>query len=140
MFLHDLKVAYRSLLKYKLQTVISVLSLAIGLSCFAILNTNLRRWLMGDRRLPNVNEIYFLAPETMGGWVKIDRNIYVDICDKFPEIKAVTSVLKTNNLSYLSISKNEEESYNPQIKLCKKSKQIVQKKSTLLLCFEWIFF
>ncbi len=110
MFLHDLKVAYRSLLKYKLQTVISVLSLAIGLSCFAILNTNLRRWLMGDRRLPNVNEIYFLAPETMGGWVKIDRNIYVDICDKFPEIKAVTSVLKTNNLSYLSISKNEEES------------------------------
>lgn len=36
MILHHLKVAVRNLLKYKLQTVISVLSIAIGIVTLAI--------------------------------------------------------------------------------------------------------
>jgi hypothetical protein len=36
MFIHYLKVAFRNLLKYKTQTIISVLGLAVGFTCFAL--------------------------------------------------------------------------------------------------------
>ena len=41
MVLHHLKVAVRNLLKYKLQTVISVLSIAIGIVTLAL---SMRYW------------------------------------------------------------------------------------------------
>ena len=40
---HGLKMAYRNLLKYKLQSVICVLGLAGGLSCFTVCNYMLRK-------------------------------------------------------------------------------------------------
>ena len=36
MILHYLKVAFRNLLKYKTQSIISVLGLAVGFTCFAL--------------------------------------------------------------------------------------------------------
>ena len=36
MITHYLKVAFRNLLKYKTQTVISILGLAVGFTCFAL--------------------------------------------------------------------------------------------------------
>ena len=36
MLLHYLKVAVRNLLKYKIQSVISILGLAVGVACFAL--------------------------------------------------------------------------------------------------------
>lgn len=42
MFKHDLKIAWRNLLKYKQQTVISLLGLAVGLTSFVLCNDQLR--------------------------------------------------------------------------------------------------
>ena len=36
MITHNLKVAFRNLLKYKTQSIISVLGLAVGFTCFAL--------------------------------------------------------------------------------------------------------
>ena len=36
MFVHNLKIAFRNLLKYKTQTLISILGLAVGFVCFAL--------------------------------------------------------------------------------------------------------
>ena len=36
MFLHNLKISFRNLLKYKLQNAISIACLAVGMVCFAI--------------------------------------------------------------------------------------------------------
>ena len=33
---HYLKIAYRNLLKYRTQSIISIIGLAIGLACFAL--------------------------------------------------------------------------------------------------------
>ena len=41
MYGHYLKIAWRNLLKYKLQSVISILGLAVGLSCFVMCNRGL---------------------------------------------------------------------------------------------------
>ena len=35
MILHYLKIAWRNLLKYRTQSVVSILGLAVGLACFA---------------------------------------------------------------------------------------------------------
>ena len=39
MITHNLKVAFRNLMKYKLQTVVSILSIAIGILTLAIGHT-----------------------------------------------------------------------------------------------------
>lgn len=36
MILHYLKIAWRNLLKYRTQSVVSILGLAVGLACFAL--------------------------------------------------------------------------------------------------------
>lgn len=48
---HGLKMAYRNLLKYKLQSVICVLGLAGGLSCFTVCNYMLRKELAWNKQL-----------------------------------------------------------------------------------------
>ena len=50
---HGLKMAYRNLLKYKLQSVICVLGLAGGLSCFTVCNYMLREELAWNKQLPH---------------------------------------------------------------------------------------
>ncbi|MDE5848195.1 MAG: hypothetical protein K2H71_12695, partial [Muribaculaceae bacterium] len=51
---HNLKVALRNLMKYKLQTAISVLSIAIGIVTFSLAHSALSRY-----RLPTIfNEPY----------------------------------------------------------------------------------
>lgn len=50
---HGLKMAYRNLLKYKLQSVICVLGLAGGLSCFTVCNYMLRKELAWNKQLPH---------------------------------------------------------------------------------------
>ena len=37
MIAHYLKIAWRNLLKYRMQSVVSILGLAVGLACFAFL-------------------------------------------------------------------------------------------------------
>ena len=36
MIVHYLKIAWRNLLKYRMQSVVSILGLAVGLACFAL--------------------------------------------------------------------------------------------------------
>ena len=91
MFLHDLKVAYRSLLKYKLQTVISVVGLAVGLTCFVICNMMLRDHFMSNRRLSHAENIYFLAPKVYEGNFSIGSDIIGAVKDKFPEIEEMVT-------------------------------------------------
>ena len=61
MFKHDLKIAWRNLLKYKQQTVISLLGLAVGLTSFVLCNDQLRDELMWNRRMPDVKHLYSLV-------------------------------------------------------------------------------
>ena len=55
MITHNLKVAFRNLMKYKLQTVVSILSIAIGILTIAIVNTVLHEF----KRPAVINEPYY---------------------------------------------------------------------------------
>ena len=58
---HDVKIAWRNLMKYKQQTIISVVGLAVGLACFVICNEQLRDIFMWNKKLPHIDKIYVLA-------------------------------------------------------------------------------
>ena len=47
MIQHYLKIAYRNLLKYRTQSIISIIGLAIGLACFALSTF----WVQYDNRI-----------------------------------------------------------------------------------------
>ena len=55
MITHNLKVAFRNLMKYKLQTVVSILSIAIGILTLAIVHTVFREF----KRPAVINEPYY---------------------------------------------------------------------------------
>ncbi len=72
---HGLKMAYRNLLKYKLQSVICVLGLAGGLSCFTVCNYMLREELAWNKQLPHYEDTYKLVTirenGEVDGWVSL---------------------------------------------------------------------
>lgn len=89
LFGHYLKFAWRSLWRYKLQTVISVVGLAVGLTCFAICNNQLLEELMWNNRLPVVEDTYMLVyheqQEGILPWANV--NLARRIGKEFPEVE-----------------------------------------------------
>ena len=73
MIAHYLKVAVRNLLKYKVQSIISMVGLAIGLATFALSSIWLKYEMTYDTHWPDAERIY-----QVGGWrenelVKFER-------------------------------------------------------------------
>ena len=58
MILHHLKIAFRNLRRYKTQSVISILGLAVGFTCFAISTLWIRYEMSYDGFHPNADRIY----------------------------------------------------------------------------------
>lgn len=92
MFKHNLKIAWRNLLKYKQQTLISILGLGVGLASFVVCNNNLRDELMRDRRLSDVDHIFVLATSNADYAVYplVEASVAGMIRDEFPEIEKST--------------------------------------------------
>ena len=60
MFIHYLKIAFRNLWKYKSQTLISVIGLAVGFTCFALATLWIRYEMTYDSFHKNAKQMYFL--------------------------------------------------------------------------------
>ena len=86
---HGLKMAYRNLLKYKLQSVICVLGLAGGLSCFTVCNYMLRKELAWNKQLPHYGETYKLVTirENGEGDGLVSLDLAEQLKQEFPEIE-----------------------------------------------------
>ena len=111
MSLHNLKMAYRNLLKYKLQSVICVLGLAGGLSCFTVCNYMLREELAWNTKLPHYDETYKLVTIEENG--RINELVSLDLAgqlrQEFPEIeKSVYYVSMSGVSDKLCIVEQEE--------------------------------
>ena len=98
MLLHYLKVAVRNLLKYKVQSIISMVGLAIGLATFALSSIWLKYEMTYDTHWPDAERIY-----QVGGWrenemEKFSRNtsflLAPQLKKDFPEIEASCAILQ----------------------------------------------
>ena len=106
MLLHYLKVAVRNLLKYKTQSVISIVGLAIGLATFALSSIWLKYELTYDTHWPDAERIYQVGRFEEG---KIDNfgnfhNLKTvnELKEQYPEVETVCAF-------------EEAEYYNNQI-------------------------
>ena len=66
MIKHYLKVAFRNLLKYKTQTVISILGMAFGFACFALASLWIRHEMTYDTFHDGADRIYRIRKEEKG--------------------------------------------------------------------------
>ena len=119
MFLHYLKIAFRNLWKYKLQSIISIIGLAVGFVCFAFSALWIRYEMSYDGFHPKADRIYRVnmalfkwdtvesgnsdvlqesTPYSLVNWLK----------SNFPEIEEACAVRITNPepLKLLYLDKN----------------------------------
>ena len=97
MITHNLKVAFRNLMKYKLQTVVSILSIAIGILTLAIVHTVLHEF----KRPAVTNEPYYdrlyevaIIDKEQSGENKLRNNISFEIMREMKAAGALPSAEK----------------------------------------------
>lgn len=97
MITHNLKVAFRNLMKYKLQTVVSILSIAIGILTLAIVHTVLHEF----KRPAVINEPYYdrlyevsIIDKEQSGENKLFNNISFEIMREMKAAGALPSAEK----------------------------------------------
>ncbi|MDR0724545.1 MAG: ABC transporter permease [Prevotellaceae bacterium] len=96
MIRHYLKIAFRNLWKYKNQTLVSVISLAVGFVCFAIATFWIRYEMSYDNFHKNADRLYCVyVPSSFSATGK-SRNTYYPLAGylkaRFPEIVNATAV------------------------------------------------
>ena len=96
MLLHYLKVAVRNLLKYKMQSAISIVGLAIGFACFALSSIWLKYEMTYDTHWPDGERIFHV-----GIWRENEMEKFIHhtsfleashIKETFPEIEASCAI------------------------------------------------
>ena len=100
LFLHYLKIAFRNMWKYKSQTLISVLGLAVGFTCFALATLWIVHEMTYDSFHKNAKHMYvvykpdFLYPS---GYSRIAMNpLGTYLKESFPEIAEATSLIQSS--------------------------------------------
>lgn len=114
MILHYLKIAWRNMLKYKTQSVLSILGLAIGFTAFSFTLSWIRYERGYDSHIKDVHNVYFVAKvderETEGIGKKTSNPLPKYLQETFPEIEAATSADSERRTFYYSDSNNHRDS------------------------------
>ncbi len=94
MLLHYVKVALRNLIKFKTQTILSIVGLAIGFACFALSVTWIRYEKSFDTFHPNGDRIYSLIETQNNAMDKafLKRPLAEHFQNTFPEVELATMV------------------------------------------------
>jgi len=66
MLIHYLKIAFRNLWKYKTQSVVSVIGLAVGFTCFVVCSYSLRVGFSWNKKINDIENIYYVYSEQDG--------------------------------------------------------------------------
>ena len=98
MLKHDLKIAFRNMRKYRSQTLISVVGLAVGFTCFALAMLWLRYEMTFDNFHKNAEHMYVVYSPSIGrdgGFSRIHNNQLAPyLKGTFPEVAdAITLML-----------------------------------------------
>ncbi|MBE6286708.1 MAG: FtsX-like permease family protein [Mediterranea massiliensis] len=102
MITHYLKVAVRNLMKYKTQTVVSIVELAIGFACFALSTMWIRYEMSYDTRYDGSERLYILYTKTVfeesGYTTSHNAYPFVNLLrNEFPEVEEAFACLYWQN-------------------------------------------
>ena len=97
MIIHNLKLAIRQLLKYKLQTLLSLVGLAIGFTCFALSSLWWRYETTYDAFHPDADNLYIQVTSS-DNWARVsylsDFGAATLAMKKVPQVEQATSFLR----------------------------------------------
>ena len=107
MLLHFIKIAFRNLWKYKSQTLISILGLAVGFTCFALSTLWIVHEMTYDSFHANAKQLYvvykpdFTSPSGYNRRAMNPLGTYLK--ESFPEIADATSLIQSPRRSTVRI-------------------------------------
>ena len=111
MIQHHIKLAIRNLLKYKAQSLISIIGLAVGVCCFAICSYTLRVDLNWNHNIKEVERICIVFTETeKGSQTSYSPFASAMLAKEFPEIESAKY-----NPTRRSYAKSERQMVQPII-------------------------
>lgn len=101
MIRHYLKIAWRNLLKYRMQTAVNVAGLAVGFACFAFANLWMRYEASFDSRYEGAGRMYLLYAETAIESGGLSPNVPYPVStllkQEFPEVEAACAFTRYPN-------------------------------------------
>lgn len=133
MIIHYLKIAWRNILKYKTQSVISIVGVAIGFTAFVFTISWIRYENGYDKHNPDADRIYrvFLKDSTkVGGIQRYSPKVFAPyLKDNYPEIESATAVypyqnnwslkgeVLLKNIHYIRVDTSFFHVFYPEIKI-----------------------
>lgn len=94
MILHYIKIAFRNLWKYKVQSLISILGLSVALACFAICFYVLRSIMTIDSSYPDSDRMYIVREDEHFAYMPLMGKL---VKDAYPEVEDYLTVEFHNN-------------------------------------------
>ncbi|MEL6942110.1 MAG: ABC transporter permease, partial [Bacteroidota bacterium] len=99
------KTAFRNLTKNKMYTLINILGLTVGMTCFILIALYVQYEMSYDQQHEKADQIYRIAQQQKGNTFKgtdyfavAPIPITAALMDEFPEVEAATSMQLANNL------------------------------------------
>jgi len=96
MFKHNLTVSFRNMWKYKTQTIISIIGLAVGFTCFSLATLWMRYENTFDNFHKNAKNLYVAtepnSTSKSGLTLDVREFVLADIKKTFPEVKEVLNI------------------------------------------------
>lgn len=91
MIAHYLKIGLRNICRYKQQSVISIVGLAVGFVCFALSLLWIRYEMTYNRDYPDSDRIFLLTMFQPDIRISFQSNLHNYLINRFPEIEDITS-------------------------------------------------
>lgn len=103
MLQHYFKIAFRNLLKYKTQTLISIIGLAVGFTCFALATMWIHYEMTYDAYHEGADRMYILYKKSVmddsGYSINMPYPAATELKRDFPEVEAVCAYQRWNSFS-----------------------------------------
>jgi len=120
MLKHNLKIAFRNLWKYKMQTVISIIGLAVGFTCFSLATLWMRYEMTYDSFHKNLYVVVAEGKNTFDNRTfGVSHLLSAYLKETFPEVKDAISISEEQlrKKSTCKIEDQESKLYNQEIEL-----------------------
>ena len=106
MIVHYLKIAWRNLLKYRTQTAVNIVGLAVGFACFALSLVWIRYELTYDRYHTGADRLYLayrVSQTDATGYDLEVKDVVPVLRESFPEVEAVCGISLYRNIQGLNV-------------------------------------
>lgn len=122
MIQHYFKIAFRNILKYKTQSIISILGLAVGFTCFALANLWIHYEMTYDAYHEGADRMYILCKESVFGVNGYSTSIPYPastvLKNDFPEVEAACAYTRWGQKTDVKADGSTAEVYEMQADSC----------------------